>query len=90
MSLSANVQLISCAAIVIAGVAPSAGITEALPTELLQGGALVTLSWTVYHMLTKTIPGHLAALQAQATAHELAQKTQREDFLKALREVINK
>jgi hypothetical protein len=44
-------------------------------TLLLQGGALAVLAWTIWHLLTRTLP-----------AHERALKEQRESFLRFLSE----
>jgi len=39
-----------------------------LASEILQGGALLVLAWTVWWMLTRTFPAHTAALKDQRDA----------------------
>jgi hypothetical protein len=41
-----------------------------VPPEMLSGGVLAVLAWTIYYVLTKVFP-----------AHERAQKDQRDAFL---------
>ena len=85
MNPTACIQLAAASVLTVASIASDSSTAVSMPSDILQGGALVTLSWTVYHMLTRTIPGHLEALRRQAESHELAQAEQRKDFLKALR-----
>lgn len=59
------------------------------PAEILQGGALLTLSWTVFHMLSKTLPAHLRAIQDVAAANRRESKSQREDFIAMFKELEN-
>lgn len=39
-----------------------------LAPQILQGGALAVLAWTVWWMLTRTFPAHTAALKDQRDA----------------------
>ncbi len=53
----------------------STGLPTELAPQILQGGALGVLAFTVWYMLTRTFPAHTAAL-----------KEQRESFLQALQD----
>lgn len=53
----------------------STGLPTELAPQILQGGALGVLAFTVWYMLTRTFPAHTAAL-----------KEQRESFLRALQD----
>jgi len=82
-------QLVAVLVIAASGLANVSRAVGTVPADLFQGGALVVLSWTVYHMLTKTIPGHLRALEKQAAVHEESQRLQRKDFLQALQQTTS-
>lgn len=56
-------------------VADSAIPTDMTP-EMLQGGVLAVLGWTIYYVLVKVFP-----------AHEKAQREQRDAFLKLLKDL---
>jgi hypothetical protein len=44
--------------------APMAGLAP----QVLQGGALAILGWTVWYLLSRTFPAHTAALKEQRDA----------------------
>lgn len=46
-----------------------------MASQVLQGGALAVLAWTVWYMLARAFPAHTKAL-----------RDQRNDFLKVLKE----
>lgn len=51
-----------------------------IPPQILQGGELAVLAWTIWYVLARTIPAHTAALAAQRDAFLAAsQKDQGDD-----------
>ena len=59
--------------LVAAATTASAATPLALPSEILQGSALAVLGWTIWYVLSRTLPAHTKAME-----------NQRQDFLEAL------
>ncbi len=53
----------------------AADVMPTMAPEMLQGGVLAVLAWTIYYVFVKILP-----------SHERAQKDQRDAFLKFLNE----
>lgn len=47
--------------------------------EVLQGGALAVLAWTIYYLFAKVFPAHQEALREQRSAFLKVLETERED-----------
>lgn len=56
----------------------STDMVPAMAPEMLQGGALAVLAWTIWYVLARVFP-----------AHEKAQRDQRDAFLKFLAERLD-
>ncbi len=64
--------------ILAAATAGNSASPLALPSEILQGSAFAILGWTIWYVLSRTLPAHTRAMESQ-----------RQDFLEAL-ERVNK
>jgi threonine/homoserine/homoserine lactone efflux protein len=71
MRIPALGQIMGVSMLLVADISPIA-------PQILQGGALAVLAWTVWHMLTRTFPAQTAALKDQRDAF-LAHLAQRDD-----------
>ncbi|MCP4900035.1 MAG: hypothetical protein GY906_23955 [bacterium] len=59
--------------LVAAATTADAATPLTLPSEILQGSALAVLGWTIWYVLSRTLPAHTKAMESQ-----------RKDFLIAL------
>jgi hypothetical protein len=51
----------------------------AVPPQILQGGELAVLAWTIWYVLARVLPAHTAALAAQRDAFLRAGHGDKED-----------
>jgi len=59
------------------------GIPQIAP-EMLQGGALAVLGWTIYYVLSRVGPAHTKALTEQRDAFLEALKAERQEIRELL------
>ncbi len=74
---------VSSMLIIASGAIPS---VLPIPAEALQGGALLSMTCTIWYLLARTFPAHLKAMKDQHDSSMKEMKDQRDAFLKHLKE----
>jgi hypothetical protein len=87
MSLATTGIPVSSFVLLAAGSAP---VSFPVSADVMQGGALLTLSWCVCWVLARTVPSCLKAMKDQNDAHMQDSKEQREAFMKAIQSCIGR